>query len=123
MSIGIEVLHLAVVRPLVGHVEGGTDGTTVGVNTPLLEQVAVELLVQVVDRVVEGEQHDLRHLFDWHVSGNVLSAAEAVGQKTHVLTALGGCLVRSGSWVDGLWPGWRVTVDVDELLRLGHDRI
>lgn len=123
MAVGVEVLHLAVVRPLVGHVEGGTDGTAVGVDASLLEQVHVQLLVQVVDRVVEGEQHDLGHLLHGHVGGNVLAAAEAVGQQAHVLAALGGQLVGSGRGVDGLRTGRREPVDVDKLLRLGHDRV
>jgi len=42
---GIEILNLAVIGPLVGHVESGRDGTTVGVLPSLLEQVSVETLV------------------------------------------------------------------------------
>lgn len=64
----VQVLHLAVIRPLVGHVEGGRDGAAVGVGAALLEQVRVEALVQVVDGVVEREQHDLGHLLGEQVT-------------------------------------------------------
>jgi len=59
---GIEILDLAVVGPLVGHVEGGRDGTAVGILSSLLEQVGVQTLVQIVHRVVERQQNDLRYL-------------------------------------------------------------
>lgn len=58
---GIEILNLAVVGPLVGHVEGGRDGTAVGILSSLLEQVGIETLVQVVHRIVEGQEDDLRY--------------------------------------------------------------
>lgn len=61
MAGGIEILNLAVVGPLVGHVEGGRDGTAVGVLSSLLKQVGIETLVQVVHGVVKGEKDDLRY--------------------------------------------------------------
>lgn len=64
MSIGVEVLHLAVVGPLVGHVEGGRDRTAVGVDPALLEQIRVQLLVQIVHGVVEGQEDDLGDAFN-----------------------------------------------------------
>jgi len=54
MAVSIQVLHLAVVSPLVGDVEGGGNGAPVGVHATTLEQFLVELLVEVVDGVVEG---------------------------------------------------------------------
>lgn len=59
MARGIEILDLAVVGPLVGHIEGGRDGTAVRVLPSLLEQVGVETLVQVVHGIVEGQEDDL----------------------------------------------------------------
>ena len=53
VTIGIEVLHLGVICPFVGHIEGGLDGAPVGVKSPPKE-VFVELLVQIVDSIVEG---------------------------------------------------------------------
>lgn len=102
MSVGVQVLHLAVVGPFVRHVEGGRDGAAVGVDASALEQRLVKTLVQVVDGVVEGEQHNLRDLFRGETSGNVLATAVAVGQKAHVLAALGGGLVNAGSGVHGI---------------------
>ncbi len=57
---GVEALHLSVIGPLVRHVEGGLQRAAVRVLAARVEQVAVELLVEVVDRVVERQQHDLR---------------------------------------------------------------
>lgn len=99
MSIGVQVLYLAVVGPLVRHVEGGRDGAPVRVDTAALEQILVELFVQIVDGIVEGQQHNLGHMFDRKFSGDVLSAAVAVRQQAHVLAALGSSLVRGRLWV------------------------
>ena len=60
VSVRPEVLHLLVVSPLVRHVEGGRDGAAVGVLAACLEHLLVQLAVNVVDRVVKGEQHQLR---------------------------------------------------------------
>lgn len=62
MAGGVEILHLAVVCPLVGHVEGGRDGTAVRVLSSLLEQVGIQALVQVVHGIVEGQEYDLWYL-------------------------------------------------------------
>lgn len=59
MTRRIQVLHLTVICPFMRNVEGCGDRTAVGVGAALLEQVLVQSLVQVVDGVVEGEQHDL----------------------------------------------------------------
>ena len=58
----VEILHLAVVGPLVRDVERGRDRAAVRVVAALFEQVGVEALVQVVHRVVERQQHYLRYL-------------------------------------------------------------
>lgn len=56
------------------------------------------------------------------ITWDVFSAARTIGQLADVFTALGGGLVRSGLGVQRLGSGWRVTVDVDELLGvLGDD--
>lgn len=68
MTAGVEILDLAVVGPLVRDVESSWDGTSIGVVSALLKQVGVETLVQVVDGVVEGQQHDLRDLLGQVVS-------------------------------------------------------
>lgn len=113
MTIGVKILHLTVIGPLVRHVESGTNGTSIGIDTALLEQIHVQLFVQVVHRVVESEQDNLGHLFHGHISGNVLTAAEAIGQQTHVLAALGSQLVGRRCRINGLWTsGWEA-VDVN----------
>ncbi len=57
MTVGVNVLDVTVVRPLVADVEGGRDGAAVGVVAVVAEDVLVQALVQVADRVVE-RQHD-----------------------------------------------------------------
>jgi hypothetical protein len=61
VSVGMNVLNLAVVGPLVADVEGGGDGAAVGVVPVRAEQVLVQVLVQVAHRVVERQDDDL----DW----------------------------------------------------------
>ena len=63
MSVGVQVLHLLVVGPLVRDVEGGRDRAAVGVDAVVLKHVLVQALVEVVDRVVEGEEDKLRRVF------------------------------------------------------------
>ena len=77
VTVGVEVLHLGVVGPLVGHVEGGLDGAAVGVE-PAAEEILIELLVQVVDGIVEGEQNKLGDLVGSVASGDVLASTVAV---------------------------------------------
>lgn len=68
MTSSVEVLHLAVVGPLVGHVERRRDRASIGIGPTLLEQVGVQALVQVVDGIIEGQQDDLRYLLRQVVS-------------------------------------------------------
>ena len=60
-----------------GHVEGGLDGAAVGV-VAAAEEVLVELLVQVVDGVIEGEEDELRDLVWGVAAGDLAAAAVAV---------------------------------------------
>lgn len=59
VTLRVQILHLAVVGPLVRDVECGTQRAAVRVDTSLLEQIVVQLLVQVVNGVVEGQQDQL----------------------------------------------------------------
>lgn len=68
MTVGVEILNLAVVGPLVGNIEGGGDRASVGVDAIALKQILVQLLVQVIHGVVESQQHNLRYLLNRHVS-------------------------------------------------------
>lgn len=54
-----QVLDLFVVGPLVREVVRGRDRTAVGVLPTLLEHLGVQLAVDVVDGVVEGQEHQL----------------------------------------------------------------
>lgn len=53
---------------------------------------------------------------------NVLSTTIAVGQLAHVFTALCGGLIGCWLGIQRFGSRWRVTVDVDELLSMLHDR-
>lgn len=68
MTIGVEVLDLAVIGPFVRDVESGRNGASIGVNTTLFEEVRVQALVEVVHRIVEGQQDDLGHLINGYVA-------------------------------------------------------
>lgn len=82
MTTGIEILYLAVVGPLVGDVERGRDGTAVWIFSSFLEQVAVETLIQIVHRIVERQQNDLRYFLRKVVTyfGDRCSGSEGKGQ-------------------------------------------
>ena len=77
VAVGVQVLHLGVVRPLVGHVERGLHGAAVGVVTPL-EQIFVELLVQVVHGIVEGEEDELGDLVGRISARDISASAVAI---------------------------------------------
>ena len=77
VTIGIEVLHLGVVCPLVGHVEGGLHRAPIGVEPPP-EEVLVELLVQIVDSIVEGKEDELGDLVSSEAPGDVLASTVAI---------------------------------------------
>lgn len=64
MPICIEILHLAVVGPLVRDVKCGGDGAAVGVESALFEEIGEEFLVQVVDGIVKRQQDNLRRVID-----------------------------------------------------------
>ncbi len=59
MTVGVNVLHVAVVSPLVTDVEGGRDGAAVGVVAVVAEDVLVQAFVEVADGVVERQHDDL----------------------------------------------------------------
>ena len=80
VAVGVQVLHLGVVRPLVGHVEGGLDGAAIGVEPPSKE-ILVELLVQVVDSIVEGKKNELGDLVSSVAPGDVLASTVAILKK------------------------------------------
>lgn len=68
MTIGIQVLDLTVVCPFVRDIEGGCNGTTVRVHSALFKEVVVQPFIQIIHRVVESEENDLRYLFHRQVA-------------------------------------------------------
>lgn len=62
VTAGVERLHLRVIGPLMRDIEGAGDGAPVRVLATAVENVLVDVPVEVVDGVVEGEQHDLRYV-------------------------------------------------------------
>ena len=61
----MQFAHHAVVGEVVGHEEGGADGTAIGVFPAAVrrEETEVELPVVPVHRVVKGDEDHLRHFF------------------------------------------------------------
>ena len=82
MAVRVERLNQGVVSPLVTHVERGGDRTPVGVLTAGVEDVLVQPLVQVVDRVVESEDNNLRSSLGREVGRVFRPAALTVRQLT-----------------------------------------
>ena len=60
MAVGVQVLDLTVVGPLVRDVERRRDRAAIRILATIFEQVRVELAIEVVDGVVERQQHYLR---------------------------------------------------------------
>ena len=78
---GVEVVHLAVVGPLVGHEERGSDGAAVGVQS-LPKQSVVEISVEIIDGVVKGQDNKLGSLVLAETSGD--SASTETGRERTV---------------------------------------
>ena len=64
VAIRVKILHLAIIGPLVRNIERGRYRTAVRILTAVLEQIGVQRSVQIVHRIVERQQNDLRRLFD-----------------------------------------------------------
>ena len=92
MTVAVDILHVAVVCPLVRHIECGRDGAPVGVTADRVEDALVKLLVQVIEAVVEGEDDELRRLRSSEVAGDLGAAAVAVRQCAVLPRALAGRL-------------------------------
>lgn len=60
----VKILHLTVISPFVRDVKGGSDWAAVRVESASIEQVAVQVLVQIVDGIVKSQQYQLRDIFD-----------------------------------------------------------
>ena len=71
MTVGVNVLHVTVIRPLVADVKGGRDGAAVGVVAVVAEDVLVQALVQVADGVVERQHDNLNRFFNFFEFYNV----------------------------------------------------
>ena len=77
MTVAVDILHVAVVSPLVRHVEGRLNRASVGVVT-ISKEILIELLVQVVDGVIEGQEDKLGDLVRTVTSGNISSSTIAI---------------------------------------------
>lgn len=55
VSIGVQVLDLAIVGPLVRHIERRADRTAVRILSTSFEQILVQLFVKIVNRVVKRQ--------------------------------------------------------------------
>jgi len=77
VSVSVQILNLCVVCPFVRHIEGRLDWAAIRVE-PSPEEILIELLVQVVDSIVEGEEDKLRNLVRRQTSGDFLATTVAV---------------------------------------------
>lgn len=68
MSTRVQGLHLAVIGPFVRHIKSADQRTSVRILAARVEYLFVQFPIQIVDRVVEREQHQLRRFFVSQVS-------------------------------------------------------
>jgi hypothetical protein len=80
MTLGEQILNLAVVCPLVADVEGRGNGAPVRVGPVGAEDVLVQVLVQVAHRIVESQNDDLGWVLDalqfWKGCKNIMSVGD-----------------------------------------------
>lgn len=62
VTVGVQVLHLTVIGPLVRDVKGGCNRTSIRVQPAIFEEILVQVLVEIVDGIVKGQQHQLRNV-------------------------------------------------------------
>ena len=62
MTLSVKILYLGVIGPFMTNIHGRQDGTPVGVDTTILKQVSVKLLIEIIYRVVKGEHNELGRL-------------------------------------------------------------
>ena len=81
----IQILNLAVIRPLVRHVESRGNGTAIRIFSSVLEQVGVQALVQIVERVIEGQHHYLWYLLRQIITCYVFFFFLSIGSQSKVV--------------------------------------
>ena len=69
---GVEVVHLAVVGPLMRHEERGSDGAAIRVQS-LPKQSVLEISVEIIDGVVKRQNNKLGSLVLAQTSGDSAS--------------------------------------------------
>jgi hypothetical protein len=68
VTITVQILYLTVIGPFVGNVECSGDWASVWIDATTLEQVAVQLLVKVVNRIIESQQDNLWGVVNGHIA-------------------------------------------------------
>ena len=56
----VQVLNLAIIRPFVADEKSRSNWTAIGISSVILEDLIVQVAIQVVDRIVERQHHQLR---------------------------------------------------------------
>lgn len=78
MPIGVQVLYLAVVGPLVRDVKRSGNRAAVRVEAAFFEEVAIQVLVEVVDGIVKRQQYNLRHGIDAQAAYRKYKSAQEI---------------------------------------------
>lgn len=63
VSIGVKILHLTVISPFVRDVESGCYWAAIGVDASLLKKIHIQLLIQIIYRIIKGQEYDLGNAF------------------------------------------------------------
>ena len=60
-----------------GHVKSGLNGTSIGIVS-FSKEILVELFVEIIDSVIEGEEDELGNLIGGITTGNVSASAVTI---------------------------------------------
>lgn len=82
----VEALHLTVVSPLVRHVEGAQYRAAVWIE-PVSENLLIQVPIEIVDRIVEGDHHQLWYVGRLQSARNLTATTLTVRQLTPLLPA------------------------------------
>ena len=89
MPVSVKVLHLTVIGPFVRDVKCSGNWAAVRVDVSRFKQVAVKLLVQVVDGIIESQQDQLGHILSVEASCCVCVAKMTSALMLQVYTTAG----------------------------------
>lgn len=89
MAVSVKILNLRIISPLVGHIHSRHDGATIGIFAAIFEELSVQCLIEVIHRIIKGEEYHLRSIFGKVPAWNVFTTAIAVWNSANFWVAFG----------------------------------